>query len=238
MSRVTSETHEGVVIVRMDDGKANAINGDLLDELDAAMDAAESANAAVVLTGRGGFFSGGLDLKTLPTLGSDDLTKVLRQFGATMLRMFSYRRPLIAASTGHALAGGMVTLLTADERYSAPGPFKLGLNETQIGMSLPKFVVEMARAQLAANRMHEVVVQGAIYGPERAVELGAIDGVTDDVVAHAVQRAKALSVLPASSFGDNKLSVRGPFHDVGKTAYAAEIEQFMGNFAVAAKARS
>lgn len=239
MSPVTTESHEGVAVVRMDDGKANAINGALLDGLDAAMDDAGAAGAPVVLVGRTGFFSGGLDLKTLPTLPPDALSSVLHQFGKTMMRLFRYRRPMVAACTGHALAGGMVTLLAADERYGVDGPFKLGLNETQIGMTLPRFVVEMARAQLPAHSMREVVIQGGVLNPERALELSLLDGLQarDEVVAHAIRRARQLATLPASAYGDNKLGVRGPFADAGEAAYTGEMDEFMSSFAAAAKAR-
>jgi enoyl-CoA hydratase len=232
MSSVRTEVHDGLCVIHMNDQKANAINGPLLDGLTQALDQAQNADQAIVLCGRPGFFSGGLDLKTLPTLGQEELLKVLKQFGEVMIRMFTFRRPLVAACTGHAIAGGMVTLLACDERVGTDGAFKLGLNETAIGLSLPAFVTEFARCQLGPQHLQSVIANGDLFPPQAALAMGMVNELVpvDEVIPQAMRRAKKLSALPAQAYADNKMSVRGPYAQKGQDAYASELKRFQGYF--------
>src|SRR3990167_3994496 len=98
MTLISTELSDGIAVVRFDDGKANALNQTSLTALNAALDEAQTARA-IVLTGRPGVFSAGLDLKTLPTMNAADLQAVLQLFGDTMLRLFTLRQPVVAACT-------------------------------------------------------------------------------------------------------------------------------------------
>ena len=232
MTSVSTETQDDLCLVHMNDGKANAINELMLDGLTEAMDRAEKDEQAMVICGRPGFFSGGLDLKTLPTLQQDDLLKVLKQFGEVMMRLFTFPRPVVAACTGHAIAGGMVTLLGCDERIATEGKFKLGLNETAIGLSLPAFVVEFARCQVSPQHLQSVIINGDLFSAETALSMGLINQVAepDKVLPAAIKRAKELCVLPGQAYADNKLAIRGPYAKLGRDAYESELVRFQGYF--------
>ena len=157
---------------------------------------------------------------------------VLKQFGDVMLRMFNFPRPMVGACTGHAIAGGMVTLLACDDRIAAEGSFRLGLNETAIGMSLPLFVIEFVRCQIAPQHLQSVITNGDLFQPQEAKELGLVNRVVDpdEVLKQAIQRAKALCVLPGQAYADNKRAIRGPHAERGTTAYTSELERFRGYF--------
>ncbi|MBI2374250.1 MAG: crotonase/enoyl-CoA hydratase family protein [Deltaproteobacteria bacterium] len=200
----------GLAVVTMDDGKANAMNAQLLGELDAAFARAEAEGVAVVLTGRTGFFSGGLDLKSLPKLGPQELVPVLQLFARVMLRVFRFPGPVVAASTGHAIAGGAVLLLAADERLGASGAFKIGLNESQLGLRLPSFVVEMARASLAPRALFRAAVAGELFDPASAAALGLYDAVhaPEAILESAIARAEVLGAIPREAYSATKLLVR------------------------------
>jgi enoyl-CoA hydratase len=115
--RVHYRCDDGLGRIHLDDGRANAIQAAWLAELNAALDtAASDASRAIVLTGRPGFFSGGLDLKVLPRLAPDALRETTDAFMATMRRAFLFEKPIVAASAGHAIAGGMMLMLCADVR--------------------------------------------------------------------------------------------------------------------------
>ena len=214
--------------ISMDDGKANAINADLLGALGEALDQAEAERSAILLSGRDGFFSGGLDLKTLPTLEPDALVATLEKFTRTMLRLFMWPRPVVAACTGHAIAGGTVTLLACDERIAADGRFKIGLNETAIGLSLPRFVVEIARCQIPAPSLRPVVLQGELFAPVAAREIGLIDEVVapDALLERARSRAIQLAELPRDAYADTKRAMRSPAHEVGIGAMETELGKY------------
>jgi enoyl-CoA hydratase len=225
---LTLSSHDGVARITLDDGKANAINERFLTALDRSLTEVEGASA-VVLAGRAGFFSGGLDLKTLPMLELEPLQATLEQFARVMLRLFTFKRPVVAASTGHAIAGGTVLLLGCDERFGAEGPFKVGLNETAIGLSLPSFVVEMARCQLPAASLHRIVTCGELFAPSDAKAVGLYDHVVspESVVELAHARAQLLGVLPDRAYADNKLVLRRAAARVGDQTWGEEIRGFM-----------
>ena len=98
---------DGLAVLTLDDGKVNAMSLPFFQELTAALARAEDDGAgALVIAGRPGAYSAGLNLKVLPTLAPDALTATLVEFGHTMLRVFTCPVPTVAAITGHAIAGG------------------------------------------------------------------------------------------------------------------------------------
>ena len=60
--KVRVEIEDGIAWITLDDGKVNALSSEMLGEIDVALDAAESAGAVSVLSGREGIFSAGFDL--------------------------------------------------------------------------------------------------------------------------------------------------------------------------------
>jgi enoyl-CoA hydratase len=223
------ELTDGVLRLTLDDGKANAINGDLLAQLTAAADEAEHAGAALLIEGRTGVFSGGLDLKRLPALEPEALREVLLQFGRVMTRLFTFPRPVVVASTGHAIAGGAILLFTGDVRIGARGPFKVGLNETAIGLRLPRFTVEMARAQLVPSAWFSAIVAAELYSPSDGEARGFYTELADPEALRttAMARARALALLPPDAFRENKLHLRGPKSRAAMEVYPRELDEFM-----------
>src|SRR5437870_11892671 len=79
-----------VARITLDDGKVNAMSLPFFEALGAALDRAEREKpGAVVITGRPGYVSAGLDLKLMPTIGPDPLPRMLVAFGRTMLRLYT-----------------------------------------------------------------------------------------------------------------------------------------------------
>src|ERR1700729_932081 len=114
--------------IQMDDGKANALSQAMIDELVDALTRAEKEASAVVLAGRPDRFCAGFDLKVM--MSSPEAAKTLLRTGADLLmRLNGSPLPIVAACTGHALAGGALVLLTADVRFGSAGAFRIGLNE-------------------------------------------------------------------------------------------------------------
>ena len=209
MPLITYEPNGEVAVLRMDDGKANALGYAFMDELDASLDRAEREASAVVLAGRMGRFSAGFDLSEM--MAGLDRARALVARGATLLmRLYGYPLPLVAACTGHALAGGALTLLTADVRIAARGAYKIGLNEVQIGMPLPILAVELARDRLRPEHFQAATLFATIVNPEEALEAGWVDALADDadVVSLAVARAAALAKLPREAYAKTKVALR------------------------------
>lgn len=206
----TVEIQNDIALIRMDDGKANAINFEMVAALNEALDKAEAEAKAIVLSGREGRFSGGFDLKAFASLGADGVYKLLDAGAELLLRLYGGPLPVVAACTGHAIAMGVFILNACDTRVGASGEYKIGANEAVTGMQLPVFAIELARDRLSPQHLTRAMVQGFIYNPEGAVEAGYLDMLTeaDKVEAKALAVAGQLAQLPGKAYAWNKKSIR------------------------------
>ena len=109
-------------------------------------------------------------LKVVPTLAADALGETLRVFGQTMLRIFTFPIPTVAAVSGHAVAGGAMLTLACDLRWMAEGPFRLHLNEVAIGLPLPTWALVLAQAAIPPRFQTEALLHARAYSPDDALD--------------------------------------------------------------------
>jgi enoyl-CoA hydratase len=209
MSATVQITND-IALIRMDDGKANAINFDMLAALNAALDEAEAKAKAIVIAGRDGRFSGGFDLNAFASLGADGVYKLLDGGAEFLLRLYGGSLPVVAACTGHAVAMGVFILNACDTRVGASGDYKIGANEAVTGMNLPIFAMELSRDRISPLHLTRATIQGFIYDPVGAVDAGYLDMLTeiDKVEATAMGIAAQLAMLPSGSYAWNKNAMR------------------------------
>jgi enoyl-CoA hydratase len=208
---ITRTDDAGVVTLTMDDGKVNAFDQDFFAALDGALDECADA-AAVVLAGRPGMFSAGLNIKVLASLDTDGLVDLLVGFGRTMLRVWTEPRPMVAAATGHAIAGGTILAMACDHAVAADGDFRWGLTETTIGFPLPEWIIAIARGNVRADRLDDLLLPGELVLPPEAVDVGFADvlAAEDQVLRVAQDRARHLAGLPRPAYAETKRRLRGP----------------------------
>ncbi|MEE2702460.1 MAG: crotonase/enoyl-CoA hydratase family protein [Myxococcota bacterium] len=206
---VSYELRDSVALLGFDDGKANVIGPTAQAALHAGLDRAEKEARAVVLAGRSGRFSAGFDLAVMRA-GGDEVVRMVRGGAELALRLYSFPLPVVAAVTGHALAMGAVLLLAVDERISASGDFKIGLNETAIGMTLPDFALILTRERLAPTHLTRATLNAEIFGPAGAVAAGFLDQVVpaEELPQEAFARASALAALDVKAHHATKRSLR------------------------------
>jgi enoyl-CoA hydratase len=162
-----------VATLTLDDGKVNTIEATWIEEWEELLKKLTTDRVkALLIRGREGVFSAGLDLKSLPTYTPSQLSRFISDYERAMRSLFLLEIPVVAEVTGHALAGGAVLLLACDFRISDPHPKKIGLNETQIGITLPPFVIAMAQTVLHPSSLPSALMAGEIYGPEEALRIG------------------------------------------------------------------
>jgi enoyl-CoA hydratase len=192
--RVTVTTQAGVSVLGVDDGKVNAVNHDLLDELEPALEQAQAQSRAIVLAGRPGVFSGGFDLGVVGP-GGPRAEALVERGGRLVARLYSSPVPVVAACTGHAVALGAVLLMAADLRVGAAGEASIGLNEVAIGIGVPASLVALARERLASRYVTEAVLLARLWTPEQAVEVGFLDEVVpaEKVTQRALAHARDLA---------------------------------------------
>lgn len=220
MDRMRYEIDGKIARIVFDDGKANAMSVPFFEELGALLDRAESEGAgALVLAGRQGMFSGGLDLKLLPTLSRDGLRELSAAFARTMLRVYTLPIPTVAAVTGHAIAGGAVLAFACDRRYAVDGRFRLQLNEVAIGIPMPSWMAAIASSAIPPGQHVAALLHARAYAPAEALALGIVDGLVPeggDVVRHATEHTADVAALPRDAYATSKRRLR-----------AAEVERVL-----------
>ncbi len=209
---VTYESTDGVATITLDDGKVNAMALPFFEALGAALDRAERERpTAVVVAGRPGYFSAGLNLKLLPTLPPDEFKRTMLAFGGIMLRVFTFPIPTVAAVTGHAIAGGAFLSFACDLRYFAEGPYRLHVNEVAIALPLPTWALAIATTAIPPRWHTEAIMHARPYTPEEAIGRDLVDGIvspTESVVATARQAASRLSGLDLNAYAVAKSRLR------------------------------
>jgi enoyl-CoA hydratase len=203
------ELRDGVATIAMDDGKVNALSIAMLERLHECLDEAERDGAVVVLTGREGYYSAGFDLKVF----QEEPQRIVEMLtlGATLCeRVLAFPTPVVVAAGGHAIAAGTFTALAADLRIGVEGPFKLGLNEVKIGLTVPLFVVELARQRLTPAEFNRALGTARMYTPEEAVAAGLLDRVVapEELEVTAAEAAAELAGLNMDAHRATKLRVR------------------------------
>ncbi len=207
---LTYSLEDKVAVVRMDDGKANALSREMIDALIAALARAEQEAGAIVLAGRPERFCAGFDLRVMMS-GPEQATTLLKAGSELLMKLYASQLPLVIACTGHALAGGALVVLTGDYRIGAAGAFRIGLNEVSIGLPVPVLAMELARDRLSKRALVHATLLAQIYDPEGAVAAGYLDAVApaDEVIARAKTEAARLAALPKKAFVGTKQRLRG-----------------------------
>ncbi|MGV8997882.1 MAG: crotonase/enoyl-CoA hydratase family protein [Parvibaculaceae bacterium] len=202
--------NDGVAVLTMDDGRANALGYAMIEALSAAFARAEGEAKAIVILGREKRFCAGFDLEVMAS-GPEHVGKLVSAGANLLMDIYEHRLPVIIGCTGHALAAGGLLLLTADLRVGAEGDFKIGLPEVAIGMTMPVFGLELARDRIANNHLTAAVTQARIYNPQEAAQIGYLD-MTAPIAAlkeTAIAKARELAALAQPAFANTKRKERG-----------------------------
>ena len=226
---VTVTVTDGIAVIDLDDGKANALGFDVLSALEGALDRAEEDDVtAVVLVGREGKFSAGFDLSVM-TSGPEGARDMLGRGAELGLRFYMFPKPVVFGVTGHALAMGAILLCCADVRIGADGPFKIGLPEVAIGMPVPGFAVGICQDRLAIPAFTEAIQLAKVFAPADAEAAGFLDEVVDaaEVRDRAISTAAELAErLHAGPFRVTRRIVRGDVADRLKAQLADDLSGF------------
>ena len=207
----TYELRDGVGIITMDDGKANAISVAMQNAINAALDQAEKDNVPVIFTGRPGFLSAGFDLKTIAA-GGQPTVDMLNGGLELAIRLLSFPTPVIAACPGHAIAMGIFLLQCCDYRIGVNGKFRYTANEVAIGMAMPFSTIEILKQRLTPSAVSRAILLAEVFTPDNAVQNGVIDLIVDEaeLMTTAMEFAKSTSALNAMAHSVSKKRLRAP----------------------------
>jgi enoyl-CoA hydratase len=217
----------------MDDGKANAMNPDFFTGLGTAIDRCIEGNASVlIISGREGFFSGGLDLNLMSKITPDNLREMLRMFGHTLLKVFALPIPTIALCTGHAIAGGAMLAYACDLRYAIDGPFIIHMNELETGIApLPTWMLLIGRSAIPTKSFNEALMHARPYSPRDAYERNIFNGLgsdLDEIIALAAASAENLAKINQKAYALSKERMRKKEVEEARILMESEIDDLLG----------
>jgi enoyl-CoA hydratase len=206
---VSYELDDGIATLTLNNGKVNAVSPDVIAELNACLDRSEADEAIVILTGQPGILSAGYDLKVMTS--SPDNAIALVAAGSTLARrMLAHPLPIIVACSGHAVAKGAFLLLSADYRIGVEGPFRIGLNEVEIGMTMHHVGIELARDRLRKSFLNRSVINAEMFDPQQALAAGFLDVVVapDELMPTARAVAQDMKRLNMAAHAKTKVKMR------------------------------
>jgi Delta3-Delta2-enoyl-CoA isomerase len=204
---VTRIEHGDVRELRMNRPPVNALTDELLGRLRAAIERSAQQEGAkgIVLSGSPGRFSAGFDLPLLLGLDRKEIAKTWQELYGLLRTIAASPIPIVAAMTGHAIAGGTVIAIFCDCRIMASGDFKLGLNEVQVGIPLPPIVIACLKRLVGARVADYLAVMGPLISPQQALQFGLVDELAEpDVVSRAVEWCQRLVELPEAAISTRR----------------------------------
>ena len=196
------EIPEEVRLIRLECGKANAIDHRLLKTLKDALESAHADGArAVVLTGYGQFFSAGLNLTSLPD-SRDGMASFVQEFEGGLRHLLTFPLPVVAAINGHAIAGGCVFASACDLRLAAEGSYQIGLSEVDLGLPFPGLALAVMKSTISNRWLTDLVLGARLLTPSEATEVGIVHEVVppERVLDEAIARARRLGAKPQPAF--------------------------------------
>ena len=211
---ISTRRVDKVVCISVDDGRANAFSPSLLVALSQELAEAEADSevGAAVIAGNQKAFFAGFDLDVIGSGDSKAIAEMTTAGGAFIRQAYGASLPVVAASTGHAVAAGALLLCGCDYRVGVDGPVKIGLNEVAIALTLPKWALLIASERLSKRYLQVSVANAQIFDGSGAVDAGFLDEVTtpDEVVTRAIEVAQGFAEqLDAKAYAATVRNLRG-----------------------------
>lgn len=228
MAAIERERIGRVEVLRLNRPEArNAVNGDLAQAMEAALDDLESDDEvwAVVITGRGNVFCAGADLKLVAQGRGQELATKRGGFAGLVTRDFP--KPLIAAVNGHALAGGFEIVLACDLVVAADDA-NFGLPEVTRGLFAAAGGLIRLPKRIARALATEIALTGEPISSQRAHEVGLVNRVVplDQVLPEALALAERISA-------NGPVAVRNTLRMIREAGELTEAEAWPRNYELA-----
>jgi enoyl-CoA hydratase len=210
LTYLTLADSDGITTATLDRPPANAITVEVLGELVNALEQlAVQPPRAIVLAGREGFFSAGVDLKAVPGYGPGEQRQMVEGINRMAIAAYGMPCPVVGAVTGHAIAGGLVLALCCDVRIASKAG-RYGLTEVKVGVPYPQAAIITVRAELPPHAARRLALGNALTDAQECVSLGVFDEAvsSEAVVPRAREMASALGAMPGDVYARTKRELR------------------------------
>lgn len=215
---------DGIAVITLNDGKANAFSFAMMEALEACMDKAEAEADVIVLTAEGRAMSAGFDLGVMKNQ-PDRVGEMVTNGGKFLTRLFANDKPIIIAAPGHGIAAGGLLMLAADYRIAAEGDGRFGLNESAIGMVLPDYGYQLAAFRIDNKYLDASFVGAELFDVPSAVKAGFLDEAVpaDQLMTRAMEKAKTYQALHPKAYACNKKLIRGKTAEAMQASVASGV---------------
>ena len=212
MNTIKVTIRNKTAIISLDCGKSNAINAEMVRELSQIVASIEQDDAilGVIIGGKEGYFSAGLDLIELYDYDEKEIKDFWVSFLELVSALSSFKKPLIAAVTGHAPAGGCLLSICCDYRIMAEGKYIIGLNEVPVGLIIPESIFALYSFWLGKANAYRYLLEGKLMSPETALKVGLVDEVVHigSILTAAERQMHKYIQLDANIWQQSKLNMR------------------------------
>jgi len=225
--------HGAVRELRLARPPANAIDPGLVSALASAVERAPREGArALVLSGAGRVYSGGLDVPALLALDRAAMSAFLGDFLSLLRSLATSEIPVVAAIGGHAPAGGAVLAFQCDYRVMIEGDFKIGLNEVQVGIPLPRVLHSVLARVVGARQAERLAVRGLLISAGEALRIGLVDELVapEAVVERALEVARDFIAAPARAMARTRALARAELAEIYAREERATWEAFVDDW--------
>ena len=192
--------------ITLDDGKANVFSSKMSQDINQCLDEVATEEGCLIITGKEGMFSAGLDLKTIQSGDTDKIIEMSTAAFKLLARIFSFPRPVIAACSGHGIALGTFLLCCCDYRIGVKGDFMIGANEMRTNMVIPDPILELIKFRVAQSHKYRAILGAEMYSIDKALEAGLLDEIVspDDLAKKVNEKAKDLATMGHPSYSMTK----------------------------------
>ena len=217
-----------VAVITLNRPPVNALNPELIADIDAAIALAEAPEVrAVVITGSPHFAAGADITGFQQAFESGAEERQATGLSEAVLRLENLPKPTIAAVNGFALGGGLELAMGADFRYLATSA-KVGQPEILLGIIPGAGGTQRLARIVGPQRCKEMCLTGRHVAADEAYAIGLADKVAadDDALGLAIGDAKRMATGPTVAYGAVKRAVMRGFDRTLEVGLAIEAEQF------------
>jgi enoyl-CoA hydratase/carnithine racemase len=227
--------HDAIHELRLARPPVNALDPAQVTRLrDAIRTASRDGARALVLSGTPGMFSAGLDVPALLQLDRAAMYAFWNEFFGLCADLARSSVPIAAAITGHSPAGGAVLAIMCDYRVMARSvdaekPFRIGLNEVQVGLSVPDCIQAALRRLVGAYRAERLLVAGAMIEAGQAQAIGLVDELAeiDAVVPRTLAWLRELLAFPPVAMRETRRMARADIAAVFEDPSTFRVGEFV-----------
>lgn len=206
---------KGFAVVSMNKPPVNSLSLEMIQSLSQTVAELEKnkCKGLILTSASPTIFSAGLDIKEMYQPQEERLRNFWTSLQGLWLQLYGSKMATVALINGHSPAGGCLLAMSCDYRVMVGGKFKIGLNETKLGIVAPPWFRDTMINTVGVRQTELALQLGTLFSSEEALKIGMVDEVASDLASatdSAESKLKEFLQIPATARYLSKMSVREP----------------------------